>query len=111
MEFDDSEAETFLPRPISYVISRKRKIFDNKLSLLPWLLCLIFLGILFQERIHPRKPTDLESPVFETLEYKDVQFSNAFSQPSPYRGKPTPELEKAWLDLWMSEAIMSYDRL
>ncbi|GJN83108.1 hypothetical protein PLIIFM63780_006656 [Purpureocillium lilacinum] len=40
------------------------------------------------------------SPAFEAVEYQDVQFQNRFSEKSPYRGKPTRELEKAWLDLW-----------
>jgi hypothetical protein len=43
-----------------------------------------------------------EAPVYDVVEYEDVQFSNKFYQPSPYRGKPTPELEKAWGDLWKS---------
>ena len=41
--------------------------------------------------------------MFDVVEYEDVQFSNTFFQPSPYRGKPTPELEKAWSDLWKSK--------
>jgi hypothetical protein len=40
--------------------------------------------------------------VLDVVEYEDVQFSNAFFQPSPYKGQPTPELEKAWSDLWKS---------
>ncbi|KAK4455388.1 hypothetical protein QBC34DRAFT_374227 [Podospora aff. communis PSN243] len=55
-----------------------------------------------------RQPTDAEctarlsvwSPAFEAVRYEDVQFQNSFSQKSVYRGKPTPELEQAWLDLW-----------
>lgn len=39
------------------------------------------------------------------MEYEDVQFSNTFYQPSPYRGKPTPELERAWSDLWKSKTL------
>jgi hypothetical protein len=34
------------------------------------------------------------------VEYEDVQFSNAFYEPSPYKGKPNPSLEKSWSDLW-----------
>ena len=45
------------------------------------------------------------APVFDVVEYEDVQFSNTFYQPSPYRGKPTPELEKSWSDLWKSKYI------
>jgi hypothetical protein len=36
----------------------------------------------------------------EAVEYVDVQFQNKFNEKSIYRGKPTPELERAWLDLW-----------
>ncbi|TEA19128.1 Cyclochlorotine biosynthesis protein O [Colletotrichum sidae] len=40
------------------------------------------------------------APVHEVFEYEDVQFDNAFWQPSPYKGKPTPELEAKWQELW-----------
>ncbi|KAL6690465.1 hypothetical protein J3F84DRAFT_353365 [Trichoderma pleuroticola] len=40
------------------------------------------------------------SPALEAVEYVDVQFQNKFNEKSIYRGKPTPELERAWLDLW-----------
>jgi len=113
MEFEDSESKSFLPRTISYMIGRRRKILDNKFALLPWVLCLICVAILALEKIYPRIPTDLEctqklnawSPVFDVVEYEDVQFSNTFYQPSLYRGKPTPKLEKAWHDLWMIGTI------
>ncbi|KAJ6437210.1 FluG domain-containing protein [Purpureocillium lavendulum] len=41
-----------------------------------------------------------KAPAMEAVEYQDVQFQNRFNEKSPYRGKPTAELEKAWLDLW-----------
>jgi hypothetical protein len=47
--------------------------------------------------------SNLLAPVFDVVEYEDVQFSNTFYQPSPYRGKPTLELEKSWSDLWKSQ--------
>ncbi len=42
----------------------------------------------------------LAAPAFEAVEYVDIQFQNGFHEKSKYRGKPTPELEQAWLDLW-----------
>jgi len=107
MDFEDSESETFLPKSISSVIGKRRKILD-KFALLGWVLALILFAIICYRWIYPKNPTDLEctrqlsawSPVFDIVEYEDVQFSNAFYQPSPYRGKPTPELETAWSDLW-----------
>ncbi|RAK97889.1 oxidase ustYa family protein, partial [Aspergillus ibericus CBS 121593] len=40
------------------------------------------------------------APALEAVEYIDVKFQNRFNEHSIYRGKPTPELEQAWLDLW-----------
>jgi len=110
MDFEGSESETFLPKPISSVINRRRNILD-KFALLGWVLAIVLLAINAWRWINPRQPTDLEctkkltawSPVFDAVEYEDVQFSNTFFQPSPYKGKPTPELEKAWSDLWKSK--------
>ncbi|KXH52320.1 hypothetical protein CNYM01_02136 [Colletotrichum nymphaeae SA-01] len=42
------------------------------------------------------------APVQDVLEYEDVQFDNAFWKTSPYKGRPTPELEAKWKDLWYS---------
>jgi hypothetical protein len=50
------------------------------------------------------------SPAWEAVEYKVVEFHNGFFQEeeaSIYRGKPTPELEKAWNDLWNSKISRS----
>lgn len=30
----------------------------------------------------------------------DVEFQNSFTEHSAFRGKPNPEREQAWLDLW-----------
>lgn len=51
------------------------------------------------------------APAFEAVEYQDVQFQNRFSEKSPYRGKPTRELEKAWLDLWNCMALLTLGAL
>lgn len=40
------------------------------------------------------------APVQDILEYEDVQFDNAFWKTSPYKGRPTPDLEAKWKDLW-----------
>lgn len=40
------------------------------------------------------------APAHEAFEYEDVQLDNAFWKPSPYKGKPTPDLEAKWKDLW-----------
>ena len=42
-------------------------------------------------------------PVLDAVEYYDVDYLNAFTQTSIYRGPPSPELDKAWLDLWLCE--------
>ncbi|KIM96851.1 hypothetical protein OIDMADRAFT_169633 [Oidiodendron maius Zn] len=107
MAVKDSELESFLPSQISSPVSRRKRIL-HKFALLGWILNIIQFAIICYGWIYPRKPTDLEctrqlnawSPVFDVVEYEDVQFSNAFFQPSPYKGPPTPELEKAWSDLW-----------
>lgn len=51
----------------------------------------------------------LVAPALEAVEYVDVQFQNKFNEHSIYRGKPTPELEKAWLDLWNCKFPSSVD--
>ncbi|KAH0427185.1 hypothetical protein CcaCcLH18_09852 [Colletotrichum camelliae] len=43
-------------------------------------------------------PSDLH--LRQRWEYEEVQFDNAFWKPSPYKGKPTPELEAKWKELW-----------
>jgi hypothetical protein len=43
--------------------------------------------------------------MMEAVEYEWVTFENTFFQESEYRGKPTPELEKSWDDLWNCKAI------
>ena len=48
-------------------------------------------------------PALVIAPMMEAVEYETTQFENAFHQKSRYRGVPTPELEKAWLDLWNCE--------
>ncbi|KAF4781224.1 hypothetical protein HER10_EVM0008872 [Colletotrichum scovillei] len=72
-----------------------------------WISC-IFLGLSTWLHLNPSGPSDLQcvrklnvwSPVQDILEYEDVQFDNAFWKTSPYKGRPTPELEAKWKDLW-----------
>jgi len=59
MEFDDSETESFLPKPISSAISKRRNIF-NKFALLGWVLAVVLFGINLYGWIFPRKPSDIE---------------------------------------------------
>lgn len=47
------------------------------------------------------------APAFEAVEHVDVQFQNGFHEKSIYRGKPTPDLEQAWLDLWNCRLLLS----
>ncbi|KAL8296361.1 hypothetical protein RB597_005778 [Gaeumannomyces tritici] len=43
---------------------------------------------------------NVPSPLHDVIEFEDVQFDNAFHKPSPYKGRPTKELEERWKDLW-----------
>ncbi|MCJ1425929.1 hypothetical protein MMC29_003830 [Sticta canariensis] len=45
------------------------------------------------------------TPALEAVKYKDTTLQNKFDQPSIYRGPPTLERERAWLDLWDHAAI------
>ena len=42
------------------------------------------------------------APYLETDDLRYIEFTdqNHLMQPSPYRGKPTREVEDAWLKLW-----------
>ncbi|UQC90394.1 uncharacterized protein CLUP02_15924 [Colletotrichum lupini] len=72
-----------------------------------WISC-VLLGLSTWFHLNPAEPSDLQcvrklhvlSPVQDILEYEDVQFDNAFWKTSPYKGRPTPELEAKWKDLW-----------
>jgi hypothetical protein len=59
MEFDDSESESFLPKPISSVIG-KRRIISNKFALLGWILAIISIASNFHSWVNPKKLTDIE---------------------------------------------------
>jgi len=59
MDFDDSETESFLPKPISSVISKRRNLF-NKFALLGWVFAVVLFVMNLYGRIHPRKPSDIE---------------------------------------------------
>lgn len=59
MNFEDSESETFLPKPISLVMNGRKKILD-KFSLLGWVFAIIMLALNGWRWMYPRQPTDLE---------------------------------------------------
>jgi hypothetical protein len=59
MEFEDSESEAFLPKPISSVLGRRSRIFE-KFALLGWVFAFILFAHSFYVWALPRKPTDLE---------------------------------------------------
>ncbi|KAF7933005.1 uncharacterized protein EAE97_008772 [Botrytis byssoidea] len=40
------------------------------------------------------------SPLTKHIDYEWLTFENDFFHESVYRGSPTPELEKAWDELW-----------
>ncbi|KAF2445871.1 hypothetical protein P171DRAFT_484526 [Karstenula rhodostoma CBS 690.94] len=44
--------------------------------------------------------TGVFSPANEAVEYLEMEFDNAFAHDTIYRGPPTPDLERAWEDLW-----------
>lgn len=48
------------------------------------------------------------APAQSALRYENVQLQNQFFDESPYKGKPTPELEKRWQDLWLCTEITHY---
>lgn len=76
----------------------------------PWAAALTLLCVtaLLVSAAITRSPNEAEcmqklsvwSPAFEAVEYVDVQFQNGFFEQSKYRGRPTPEIEKAWFELW-----------
>ncbi|KAK3349067.1 hypothetical protein B0T25DRAFT_623934 [Lasiosphaeria hispida] len=47
------------------------------------------------------------SPYLESEDLRYVEFmaQNHLMQPSPYRGRPTPEIEESWLKLWRVPTI------
>ncbi|KAJ5720495.1 uncharacterized protein N7483_008429 [Penicillium malachiteum] len=51
------------------------------------------------------------SPALEAVEYETYTFKNNFSQPSEYRGPPTPEREAAWKKLTHGMASCSRDEI
>jgi hypothetical protein len=53
MDFDDSETESFLPKPISSVISKRRNLF-NKFALSGWVFAIILFGINLYTQEFPR---------------------------------------------------------
>ncbi|OLN87595.1 hypothetical protein CCHL11_10099 [Colletotrichum chlorophyti] len=108
----DSESECFLSDDEAAKTTKFRHAsgptVSERLALLFFFLGCTLFGASLWLHLHPKISTDQEcarklsfpSPVHEVLEYEDVQFDNAFWKPSPYKGKPTPDLEAKWKDLW-----------
>ncbi|KAH9894521.1 hypothetical protein F4778DRAFT_794563 [Xylariomycetidae sp. FL2044] len=112
LRIEDAETSSFLTP--TRARGRRRPLTSNvtvKLTILAWISSFLFLTTALYWRIYPssaHEPTDLEctrklhadSPLFEAIEYEDVQFDNGFWDANPYKGKPDPELEARWLALW-----------
>lgn len=59
MPLSPSESESFIPKTLSSVLSKRRRI-SEKLPLLGWLVALVILVIHAYGKVYPAKPTDLE---------------------------------------------------
>ena len=58
-------------------------------------------------RHRPSKEADRPlAPYLEAndLVYDEFTEQNHLMQPSPYRGKPTPQIEEAWIGLWRCQS-------
>lgn len=77
------------------------------LSLFLFLLLVACLIIIFATSSSDRtcsQKTSVYSPLLNEIEYVNVDFQNGFTEPSIYRGPPTPRLEDDWKDLIFSES-------
>ncbi|CAD6444124.1 2e32aa8e-6cfb-45d8-a5a9-2b1a1978a1d9 [Sclerotinia trifoliorum] len=67
--------------------------------------CTSILILIYSFRL---EPSDMQcarkmaapSPLIKDIDYEWITFENDFFHKSVYRGSPTPELEKAWDELW-----------
>ncbi|KZL82193.1 hypothetical protein CI238_09445 [Colletotrichum incanum] len=104
----DGETETFIVDEWMPPLRKPSHRWHNICVLCLFALSCLLLGLSVLVHFHPKSATDQEclrrlnvaSPVHDVFEYEDVQFDNAFWKPSPYKGKPTPDLESKWKDLW-----------
>ncbi|GAP92147.1 putative tat pathway signal sequence [Rosellinia necatrix] len=77
-------------------------------AILPWALTLTSTGLLLSrifkgpDEFACTRLLNPYSPAIEdgVVEYYDTNFENEFTHKTKYRGPPTPELEKAWDQLW-----------
>ncbi|WQF88134.1 Putative mycotoxin biosynthesis protein UstYa [Colletotrichum destructivum] len=112
-EVGEPEAEAFLSKETQkHNVRQNRPLtarsMQNRFATSLFAISCAILGLSVWLHVHPKQPTDQDcvrrlnapSPVHDVLEYEDVQFDNAFWKPSPYKGKPTPELEAKWKELW-----------
>jgi hypothetical protein len=125
---DDGQSEPFL-RPNAGHIEESApeyvpKCHWDRLSLCMFGASLVFFilsGVNLLAAV-VKEPSDLQcakktsawSPLLNQVEYIDVDFQNNFTQPSNYRGPPTPQLELDWLTLvhskWRLEGWITSDR-
>ncbi|KAI1119431.1 hypothetical protein F5Y14DRAFT_395268 [Nemania sp. NC0429] len=101
---------------------RSSPVYWRVLGPVAWLFTTFLLIVLLVVAVAAltKEPTEKQcaerltvwSPAFEAVEVVDVQFQNSFMEKSIYRGPPTIEREKAWLDLWDFGPInVPYDKL
>lgn len=76
---------------------------DRRVKLNAWKSSLFGVSTIYQDQHVFQDAKISAAPAFEAVEYVDVQFQNSFFEESKYRGRPTPELEDAWFDLWNCE--------
>ncbi|OCK99890.1 uncharacterized protein K441DRAFT_535822 [Cenococcum geophilum 1.58] len=77
------------------------------------LLFFIMLSVIFGFAYYFKEPsisecvskTNIWSPANAVVEYEDFDFDNDFAHKTKYRGPPTPELERAWEDLWYYNGV------
>lgn len=90
---------------LSAPLGNSRKII---ISLFVASICLSLFSVGILTYSITANPTDSQcvkqlspySPALEAVEYEWRTYANEFEKESIYRGTPTPELEKAWEDLW-----------
>ncbi|KZL64566.1 hypothetical protein CT0861_06664 [Colletotrichum tofieldiae] len=105
---DPDETEGFIIDEWMPSLRKPNYGWHNRCALCLFALSGLFLGLSVWVHFHPKSASDQQclerlnvaSPVHDVFEYEDVQFDNAFWKPSPYKGKPTPDLESKWKELW-----------
>ncbi|TDZ54060.1 Cyclochlorotine biosynthesis protein O [Colletotrichum trifolii] len=108
---DDKHDSKYCTVPENFWPSLKQRFREpTVLALVFQSLVIIAFCALFLAGRKPGKPDDLQcarqlSPYSPYIDSGDLEFveyteQNHLMQPSPFRGKPTPEVEEAWIRLW-----------